>query len=61
MSHLGETSYCIICDQRRDDGLLVLDEFICEACERELVQTAVTDQKYSYYVQQLKKIWLKDA
>ena len=49
---------CIVCEQPRHDGITVLDEFICDECERSIVRTPVEDKKYSFFVAQLSRIWL---
>jgi hypothetical protein len=49
---------CIICGQVRDRGIHICGEFICESCEREIVKTDVTDEKYRYYIECMKRIWL---
>ncbi|MBO1582618.1 sigma factor G inhibitor Gin [Bacillus sp. XF8] len=47
---------CIICENRKDDGIHVHMSFICDTCEREMVETETNDPKYIYYLQQLRKI-----
>ncbi|OYD06392.1 sigma factor G inhibitor Gin [Paludifilum halophilum] len=49
---------CIVCEEERVKGIRVLDEFICETCEKEIVNTEVEDQKYPHFVLQLRNIWL---
>lgn len=51
---------CIVCDEPKLEGITVLDEFICDPCERELVQTHVEDEKYPHFVFRMRKIWLKE-
>ncbi len=51
---------CIVCDKLQLEGIVVLDEFICDQCEREMVQTHVEDEKYPYFVFRMRKIWLKE-
>jgi hypothetical protein len=47
---------CIICGQNRSNGIKILSEFICEACEAEMVHTDVKDAKYPYFIHQMKQI-----
>jgi hypothetical protein len=47
---------CIICGQMKPDGIRILTEFICEGCEAEMVQTDVQDEKYPYFIHQMKQI-----
>ncbi|QHZ49399.1 Inhibitor of sigma-G Gin [Paenibacillus larvae subsp. larvae] len=53
------TCTCIICGREETDGITVLDGFICEACEAEMVRTDVCDTKYPFFVHQMKKYLLK--
>ncbi|GGE22081.1 carnitine-CoA ligase [Marinithermofilum abyssi] len=57
MSKTMDRIRCIVCEKPRTNGISVLDEFICEHCEREIVQTDVEDRKYPHFVFQLRKIW----
>ncbi|UOF91785.1 sigma factor G inhibitor Gin [Fodinisporobacter ferrooxydans] len=50
---------CIVCNVRRSAGIHIWGQFICDVCERNIVKTEVSDEKYYYYIQKLKKIWLE--
>jgi hypothetical protein len=50
---------CIICGQLRQNGILIISEFICEDCEAEMVQTDVKDAKYPFFIDQMKRIWFR--
>ncbi|CAH0122700.1 MULTISPECIES: sigma factor G inhibitor Gin [unclassified Paenibacillus] len=50
-------STCIICGGQKAEGIFILSEFICEACELEMVRTDVKDAKYPFFIRQLKQIW----
>lgn len=53
---------CIICNDEKPDGIFILSEFICETCEEEMVHTDVMDEKYSFFIHQLKtNLILKNA
>ncbi|WP_270880305.1 sigma factor G inhibitor Gin [Paenibacillus aestuarii] len=47
----------MICEQQKIGGIRILMSFICDACSRDLVKTDVEDQKYTYYVKQMRKIF----
>ncbi|PEE44318.1 sigma factor G inhibitor Gin [Bacillus pseudomycoides] len=47
---------CIVCGNRKDDGIHVHTSFICDVCERDMVETETNDPKYIYYLEQLRKI-----
>lgn len=50
---------CIVCGNDRKDGLEIWGEFICRECESEMVHTDVQDEKYPFFIQQMRQIWLK--
>ncbi len=58
--HDGALCECIVCGQFKpqDQGLHIVSEFICGSCENEMVQTDVKDEKYPFYVHQMKQIWV---
>lgn len=50
---------CIICGEQKNEGegIRIVSEFICEACEMEMVQTDVMDVKYPFFIHQMKQIF----
>jgi uncharacterized protein (DUF983 family) len=50
---------CIICGQHKHEGIFIVSEFICDACEVEMVHTDATDAKYHFFIDQLKQIWVQ--
>jgi hypothetical protein len=48
---------CIVCEEPREKGLIICGQFICADCERAIVSTDVSDERYQYYIQCMKKIW----
>ncbi|WP_270167043.1 sigma factor G inhibitor Gin [Paenibacillus sp. SYP-B4298] len=50
---------CIVCNQEKDEGIFIMSEFICDACEAEMVRTDVRDAKYPFFIHQLRRIWLQ--
>ncbi|CAH1222735.1 hypothetical protein PAECIP111893_04893 [Paenibacillus plantiphilus] len=50
---------CIICGDEKQEGLRIIDGFICETCELEMVRTEVQDAKYPFFIHQLKRIWIQ--
>lgn len=53
---------CLICGQEKTEGIHILYGFICDDCEAEIVRTDVRDAKYSFFVNQMKQLFLqKDA
>jgi hypothetical protein len=53
------TATCMICGQERTEGIHILFGFICESCELEIVRTDVMDEKYPFFVKQMKQIFFK--
>lgn len=51
---------CIVCATKSELGIRIWNQFICQRCEGEMVETDVSDAKYPFFIQQMKKIWLKD-
>lgn len=48
---------CIICGQMSSEGIAICNEFICEKCEAEIVQTDVKDEKYPFFIHQMRVLW----
>ncbi|MZQ83472.1 inhibitor of sigma-G Gin [Paenibacillus sp. 5J-6] len=46
---------CMICEQQRNGGIHIITAFICDECSGEIVKTNVSDQKYPFYVSQMRK------
>ncbi|NOU87593.1 inhibitor of sigma-G Gin [Paenibacillus sp. LMG 31460] len=46
---------CMICEQQRVGGIHIIRAFICDGCSSEMVKTNVNDQKYPFFVRQMKK------
>lgn len=57
MEHKQET--CIICGQSKQEGIFIISEFICQSCEEEMVRTDVRDEKYPFFIHQMRQIWYK--
>lgn len=52
-----ETSCCIICGQFRLAGITVCGHFICQECERAVVEARAEDPGYGGIVRKLKQLW----
>jgi hypothetical protein len=46
---------CMICEQQRSGGIHIISAFICDECSSEIVRTDVKDQKYPFFVNQMRK------
>jgi hypothetical protein len=54
-----ETKTCIVCGERKEHGITVVSEFICTSCESEMVQTKVEDERYPFFIRQLRQLWVR--
>ncbi len=50
---------CIVCGEDRAVGIAIWEQFICHPCEQEMVHTDVRDEKYPFFIKQMRQIWLK--
>ncbi|WP_138496133.1 sigma factor G inhibitor Gin [Paenibacillus pinistramenti] len=55
----AEADTCIICGEIKNQGIKIVSEFICEDCEAEMVHTDVKEDKYDFFVHQMKQIWVQ--
>ncbi|MBM7098030.1 sigma factor G inhibitor Gin [Bacillus sp. H-16] len=47
---------CLICKKEKGHGIHLLDHFICESCEHDLVSTDTSEAEYQEYLLKLRKI-----
>lgn len=47
---------CIVCDEKKEEGIYLYAVFICASCEHNIIHTEPREEKYQYYVQKLKNI-----
>lgn len=47
---------CIVCGQKKTEGITIVSQFVCEECESEIVHTNAEDTKYRFFIHQLKQI-----
>lgn len=57
MEPCKEPQICIVCEKKRRDMLLIMEQPICTICEQDMVGVRTTDLVYDFYVARLKKIW----
>lgn len=57
MMHVAQK--CIVCGEERSAGIAICEQFICQSCEQEMVKTDVRDEKYPFFIRQMKQIWFK--
>lgn len=56
MDNIKEKDCCVICDNSNEEGIVILEQFICNSCEKEMLTTDVEDEKYGYFVVQLRAL-----
>lgn len=47
---------CIVCEEVMTHVVAIQRQHICSACERNMIHTAVHEQKYKYYLEKLKNL-----
>lgn len=52
---------CIICRKPKAQGIRICYQMICEECETEIVNTEVSDERYPYFIHQMRQIWYKES
>nr|WP_238392715.1 sigma factor G inhibitor Gin [Paenibacillus antri] len=55
----AEPMTCMICEETRSEGIHICGQFICADCETEMVRTDVKDEKYPFFITQMKRVWYK--
>lgn len=56
MENLKENACCVICEKSNEEGIIILEQFICNSCEKEILITDVEDDRYGYFVVQLRAL-----
>ncbi|QTH42937.1 sigma factor G inhibitor Gin [Cohnella sp. LGH] len=54
-----ERKTCMVCGEPKDEGITIVTEFICTSCESEMVHTSAEDERYPFFVKQLKQLWVR--
>ncbi|WP_255307028.1 sigma factor G inhibitor Gin [Paraliobacillus sp. PM-2] len=47
---------CGVCHRKEKDGIHLYHLFICQSCERKMIETNPEDASYTYFVNKLKQI-----
>lgn len=50
---------CVVCENVKKKGYHILSAFICNECDKDIIQTETDDQAYMFFVKQLRKIMSK--
>lgn len=57
MNMNGAEKICSLCNERRREGVGLLQGFICDGCLQQVSQVRVGDPDYLVIVEKLKKLW----
>ncbi|MFD2617422.1 sigma factor G inhibitor Gin [Terrilactibacillus laevilacticus] len=60
-AHSCTGEICVICGEIKYKGIHVCNQLICDTCQKDIVRTDVTDEKYRYFISQLSKLKLKET
>ncbi|KZE68087.1 carnitine--CoA ligase [Fictibacillus phosphorivorans] len=52
---------CMVCEEQKDRGLHILQQFICQECEQKILTAKTNDEYYKHYLSQLRKLKLVNA
>ncbi|MCD7036621.1 sigma factor G inhibitor Gin [Metabacillus sp. GX 13764] len=47
---------CIVCEEKKPEGIHLYTSFICHECEAEMVRTKTDEPRYSYFIDKLKRV-----
>ncbi|NLY10956.1 MAG: inhibitor of sigma-G Gin [Firmicutes bacterium] len=50
---------CVICKNEVSEGISVLNETICVACEESITHSHVEDKQYQELVDRIKELWFR--
>lgn len=56
MNNLDEWVCCMICNEPDEEGIKILGQFICKSCETDILKTDVEDERYAYFVVQMRSL-----
>lgn len=60
MNKILKSRTCLYCKSRGDEnnqGLVVLDTFICFDCEQQMIKSNCQEASYPDYINGIKKMW----
>lgn len=49
---------CLVCEETRLKGIHICDRFMCNECERKVIETDTGHVNYQYYLEKLRKLRL---
>ncbi|WP_164491561.1 sigma factor G inhibitor Gin [Staphylospora marina] len=58
MQKSRQVETCLICGQERPQGIRLLNRFICDSCEQEMMVLEPGELRYNYIVWRLIPLWM---
>ncbi|AMA74543.1 MULTISPECIES: sigma factor G inhibitor Gin [Aneurinibacillus] len=54
-----EDHSCIVCGHEEERGIFIFRSFVCHRCEQEIIKTDASEDRYHFFIRQMRRIWLK--
>jgi hypothetical protein len=58
---MHEKKECIVCRQKRERGIHILNRFLCDDCEKEIIESDSSHILYTYLVWRMRFLIHQDA
>ncbi|WP_255294920.1 sigma factor G inhibitor Gin [Bacillus sp. AFS041924] len=53
---MNELTKCIVCEEKKEQGIHIIEAFVCEECEKKIVTTETDAPIYNSFVEKLRSI-----
>lgn len=53
---MNSLSKCIVCEEKKEHGIHIIEAFVCEECEKKIVKTETDAPIYNSFVEKLRCI-----
>ncbi|MGB8002287.1 MAG: sigma factor G inhibitor Gin [Anaerobacillus sp.] len=54
----GVSEWCLVCEENSSKGIHICGRFICNDCERKVIETDTSHENYQFYLEKLRKLRL---
>lgn len=54
---MGEKLTCYICNKENNEGIVILNRYICRSCELEMMDISYNELKFEGIRRKIKNIW----
>ena len=58
---MHEKKECIVCQQKRESGIQILNRYLCNTCEKEIVESNSNHILYTYLVWRMRFLINQDT